>query len=200
MLCEEMKKSLVSSNSLGSFPSPGVSKGWSSERLPHPTSSSSRRHLTGITSTPFCSGRALPSKWEDAERWICSPVSGSCVNNKGLSSNQQFQRRPKSKSGPIVPPPMGSLSLSPNASMQIVDSGGNVRSFLVGSPFSTGVLVPDGVSVNYCVGGLDNGQGFLMQNRSLVHGWSDLVSEDSLASSQGIKFVVFLVSVDFICC
>ncbi|KAK1586720.1 hypothetical protein Q3G72_005488 [Acer saccharum] len=197
-----MKKNLVSSHSLGTFPSPGVSKGWSSERVPHPTnssSSSSRRHMNASATTPFCSGRALPSKWEDAERWICSPVSGynssaSANNNNNHSSstsNLQFQRRPKSKSGPIVPPPTGQYS--PANAMQVLDAT-SVRNFLAGSPFSTGVLVPDGVSVNYNVGGCGGGdgggggQGYLMQSGiHHVRGWSDLVSEDSLTSSQDEK-------------
>ncbi|KAK2657478.1 hypothetical protein Ddye_010530 [Dipteronia dyeriana] len=189
-----MKKNLVSSLSLGTFPSPGVSKGWSSERVPHPTnSSSSRRHMNAAATTPFCSGRALPSKWEDAERWICSPVSGynssanaNNYNNNNCSStsNLQFQRRPKSKSGPIVPPPMGHYSPA-----KVLDAT-SIRNSLVGSPFSTGVLVPDGVSVNYSVGvcGGGGGQGYLMQSGiHHVRGWSDLVSEDSLTSSQEEK-------------
>ncbi|KAH7566587.1 hypothetical protein ACOSP7_023148 [Xanthoceras sorbifolium] len=183
-----MKRSLVSSNSLGTFPSPGVSKGWSSERVPHPTNNSSRRHISAAASTPFCSGRALPSKWEDAERWICSPVSGytSTATNKSLSNPPQFQRRPKSKSGPIVPPPMGHYS-SYSPAMHVLDAA-SVRNFLVGSPFSTGVLVPDGVSVNYSVGGDGGGgHGYLMQNGIHVRGWSDLASEDSLPSSQDEK-------------
>ncbi|KAJ1419130.1 hypothetical protein SESBI_15401 [Sesbania bispinosa] len=78
-------------------------KGWSSERVLQPTSSSRRQASVGVASlTPFNSERTIPSKWDDAERWICSPVSGY-ANNKSCYA-QQHQRRPKSKSGPIVPP------------------------------------------------------------------------------------------------
>lgn len=190
-----MKKSPASTQNLGNFPSPGAPKGWSSERVPHPTSSnnSSRRHISATALTPFYSGRALPSKWEDAERWICSPVSGYGAT-KNLSYSQ-FQRRPKSKSGPIVPPGMHYSSLSPG--MHVLD-GVNVKNFIAGSPFSTGVLVADGLWVNYGGGG----QGYLMQNESnaarssSIPGWSDLASEDSLPSSPGIKFFLgFLMTI-----
>ncbi|XP_044507781.1 uncharacterized protein LOC123227158 [Mangifera indica] len=178
-----MKKSLVATEGLGYFPSPGAPKGWSSERVPHPTStSSSKRHISAAALTPFYSGRTLPSKWEDAERWICSPVSGYGVT-KTPSLHSQFQRRPKSKSGPIVPPVMGQYS----PAMQLLDRGG-AKNFMAASPFSTGVLVPNGVCLNYGVE-----QGYLMKSEShvarssSVPGWSDLVSENSLTSSQDEK-------------
>lgn len=197
LFSDEMKKSAVNNNNnnsaeehLGTLPSPGAPKGWSSERVPHP-SSSSRRHISAAALTPFYSGRALPSKWEDAERWICSPVSGcglGLANKNSLHS--QFQRRPKSKSGPIVPPPPGMLSsiCSPSTAMQVLD-GGRVKNFVAGSPFSTGVLVADGISGNFY------GQGFLLHDGSHAarsrtssgpgSGWSDLASDDSFPGSQG---------------
>lgn len=178
-----MKKSSVATQSLGNFPSPGAPKGWSSERVAHPTStSSSKRHISAAALTPFYSGRTLPSKWEDAERWICSPVSGYSATKTSLHS--QFQRRPKSKSGPIVPPGTGQYS----PAMQLLDGAG-VKNFMAASPFSTGVLVPNGVCVNYGVE-----QGYLVQSEShvarssSVPDWSDLVSENSLPSSQGNFF------------
>lgn len=179
-LFREMKKSSVAAQSLGNFPSPGAPKWWSSERIPHPTStSSSKRHISDAALTPFYSGRTLPSKWEDAERWICSPVSGYSVTK--TSSNSQFQRRPKSKSGPIVPPGMGQYS----PTLQLLD-GAAAKNFMAASPFSTGVLVPTGACVNYGVE-----QGYLVQSESHVARWSDLVSENSLPSSQGIVFLYF---------
>ncbi|TKY70574.1 hypothetical protein E2542_SST06865 [Spatholobus suberectus] len=111
-----MKKSSGSSQKLGSFLSPGApnyreksigsQKGWSSERVLQP-SSSGTRHAGVANLTPFNSGRTVPSKWDDAERWICSPVSGY-ANNK--TPYTQLQRRSKSKSGPIVPPGTGYYS------------------------------------------------------------------------------------------
>lgn len=199
LFSEEMKKSGVNNNNTSAeehsdtFPSPGAPKGWSSERVPHPTSSSSRRHISAASLTPFYSGRALPSKWEDAERWICSPVSGyglGLTNKNSLHS--QFQRRPKSKSGPIVPPPprMHNSIYSPSTGMQVLD-GGRVKNFVASSPFSTGVLVADRISGNFY------GQGFLLHNGSYAarsrtsnvpgSGWSDLASDDSSPSSQDEK-------------
>ncbi|OMO71694.1 hypothetical protein CCACVL1_18102 [Corchorus capsularis] len=54
-----------------------------------------------VSLAPFASGITLPSNWEDAERWICSPVLGYGVCK---NANNQFQWRPKSISGLIVPP------------------------------------------------------------------------------------------------
>ncbi|XVF15551.1 hypothetical protein REPUB_Repub09cG0163900 [Reevesia pubescens] len=203
-----MKKGSVSLSHLGTFPSPGASdyrdngeigasKGWCSERVPHPGNSngSSRRHISASSLTPFYSGRTLPSKWEDAERWICSPVLGYGVSK---NANYQLQRQPKSKSGPIVPPGIAFYS-NCLPSMQLLDGGGSgsVRNLMGGSPFSTGVLMPKGVSVHYggCRGADASGYGdgeqsCMVQNDSnvarsaIIPGWSDLVSESSLLSSQ----------------
>ncbi|KAJ0039705.1 hypothetical protein Pint_28044 [Pistacia integerrima] len=71
--------------------------------------------------------------------------------------------------------------------MQLLDGVG-VKNFMATSPFSTGVLVPNRVCVNYGVN-----QGYLVQSEghlaccSSVPGWSDLVSENSLPSSQDIE-------------
>ncbi|CAK7337680.1 unnamed protein product [Dovyalis caffra] len=177
-----MKQNLLSSQSLGAFPSPGGAnhqdnnKGWSSERIPHPSSGSSRRHISALT--PFYSGRALPSKWEDAERWICSPVLGYGV---AKSSQCHPPRRAKSKSGPINVPP-GNCS----PSMGFLD-GGIVRNFMLNSPFSTGVLMPDGVGVHYRgIGGGNGGQSHVKRLAS-APGCSDLVNESSSSSSQDEK-------------
>ncbi|KAL4568717.1 hypothetical protein LXL04_024332 [Taraxacum kok-saghyz] len=78
-------------NNVGSF-----QKGWYSERVPLP-SNSSRRHISAAALMPFNSGRTLPSKWDDAERWITSPVSGFGVCN----TTAPPPRRPKAKSGPL---------------------------------------------------------------------------------------------------
>ncbi|KAL2348392.1 hypothetical protein Fmac_002392 [Flemingia macrophylla] len=149
-----MKKSSGSSQKLGSFLSPGApnyreksigsQKGWSSERVLQ-ASSSYIRHGSVANLTPFNSGRTVPSKWDDAERWICSPVSGY-ANTKACYA-QIHQRRPKSKSGPIVPPGTGFYS---NYSPTIpLPQGLVVKNFMMGSPFSTGVLAPDAISLHH---------------------------------------------------
>ncbi|XP_047306864.1 uncharacterized protein LOC124910274 [Impatiens glandulifera] len=101
-------------------------KGWSSERIP----------LHGnINRRNGVNGRALPSKWEDAERWIFSPASSDGSNR--TSSHQQQPRKPKSKSGPLGPPGTSCYSLFSPA-IPMLD-GGKVRNLVGGSPFSTGI-------------------------------------------------------------
>lgn len=129
--------------------------------------------------TPFYSGRTMPSKWEDAERWICSPVLGYGV---AKYSQCQPQRRPKSKSGPIVPPGIAYYS-NYSPSMQVLDSG-SVRNFIASSPFSTGVLMPNGSGVHYNGDGI-GGQAIVARSAS-GPGWLDLASECSSPSSHGI--------------
>ncbi|CAI8606489.1 unnamed protein product [Vicia faba] len=142
-----MKKSTLASRKsgtgtgtgTGSFPSPGtpnyrhcqggvaMQKGWSSERVPL----SGVRKQVGNGPAALClsNGRTLPSKWEDAERWILSPVSGDTA---GRALVPQPLRRPKSKSGPLGPPGVASL-YSPAG--HYFDGGG----FMSASPFSAAV-------------------------------------------------------------
>jgi len=195
-----MKKVSVSSHNLGTLQSPGVpvyrdesvgsQKGWSSERLPLPRKSStrSRRHLSAASLMPFNGGRTLPSKWEDAERWICSPVSGI-----GKNSHSQPPNRPKSKSGPIVPPEVACYS-NYSPAMQVLE-GGSVANFLAGSPLSAGVLAADGLFVHYGSG--DGGKSYLLpaENNLVVQSasfpvWSEMLSELSLPSSQGMMLLL----------
>uniref|UniRef100_A0A1J3GN21 Remorin C-terminal domain-containing protein n=1 Tax=Noccaea caerulescens TaxID=107243 RepID=A0A1J3GN21_NOCCA len=209
-----MRKTSVSSNSFGGFLSPGApsysdNKGWSSERVPHPSSTTSsaaainggRRHIGSASAltTPFYSGRAIPSKWEDAERWICSPVAtyppGVC-QNPSVSYQFSEQRRQKSKSGPIVPPTLphpptssssaiGCYHYSPRMTMRAMEANqGNMKGLMVvGSPFSTGVLEADRVFR----GGLGGGGGCDGYRRGHGHSrsWVDLMSEET--SSLGSK-------------
>ncbi|XP_050208273.1 uncharacterized protein LOC126657608 [Mercurialis annua] len=184
-----MRKNLNSSLSLGTFPSPGAGnfqeKGWCSERVPHPSSGTSTRHISALT--PFYSGRTMPSKWEDAERWISSPVLGYGVTKYSQFQQQshyfhQQQRRPKSKSGPIVPPGIGYYS-NYSPSMQVLDD--SVRNFVANSPFSTGVLMPKGYGGRYNGGGIVDQGGVGRSVSGPV--WSDLVSECSSTSSQDEK-------------
>ncbi|KAJ6678415.1 REMORIN FAMILY PROTEIN [Salix viminalis] len=181
-----MKQNLISSQSLCAFPSPGGAKyqdnnGWSSERIPHPSSGSSRRNMSALT--PFYGGRALPSKWEDAERWVCSPVLGYGV---AKSSQCHPLRRAKSKSGPINVPPGIGYYQNYSPSMGALD-GGIVRSFMVSSPFSTGVLMPNGVGSRYSGSGARNSGLGHVERLASGPGWSDMASEGSSSSSQGEK-------------
>ncbi|KAL6227358.1 hypothetical protein ACLB2K_001317 [Fragaria x ananassa] len=125
-----MKKGSGASLDLGTLPG---QKGWNSERV---------RTLSNNVG-----GRTLGSKWEDAERWICSPNLGlRDERSKDLDCHGQ-KRRPKSKSGPIVPP--GALYYSNNSPTNPGFEGGSLRNFVTGSPFSTGVLAADSVCLNY---------------------------------------------------
>lgn len=207
-----MKKSSGSSQKLGSFLSPsapnhrenklGSQKGWSSERVLQPASSS-HRHASVAGLTPINSGRTMPSKWDDAERWICSPISGY-ANNKS-SSYAQLQRRPKSKSGPIVSPGAAYYSnYSPTIPLR---QGLVVKNLMVGSPFSTGVLAPDALSVHHfdahdTVFGprydidsvvqysslVVNENGVGLSSVSSAPTWSELLCDPSSPNSQGMEF------------
>ncbi|GMP44262.1 hypothetical protein CsSME_00013276 [Camellia sinensis var. sinensis] len=182
-----MKKSSIMSRRTGTFPSPvspnyrhasvGIQKGWSSERVPlH--NNAKQRHVSAAALLPFNNGRTLPSKWEDAERWICSPVSGDGVMK---ASFQQPQRRPKSKSGPLGPPGIAYYSYSPAVPML---EGGNFGNLMAGSPFSAGVMGPDGLSLRS--GGGNGGTGIFptrmepcMARSVSVHGCSEQLSQAS---------------------
>ncbi|KAE9449662.1 hypothetical protein C3L33_18438, partial [Rhododendron williamsianum] len=191
-----MKKHSLMSRNMGIYSSPGtpdyhdgnvggIQKGWNSERVPLP-SNSSRRHINAAALMPFNSGRTLPSKWDDAERWITSPVSGLGVSRP---LPQQPQRRPKSKSGPIGGPGVDSFS-NYSPAPQVLQ-GGSVRDFMAGSPFTTGVLVPDAMSIQY--GGHNVVQsslvhtGTAMGRTASLLGWSDTLTESSSPSSRDEK-------------
>ncbi|KAL3722130.1 hypothetical protein ACJRO7_034485 [Eucalyptus globulus] len=128
----------------------GTPKGWTSERVPSgaaAAAAASRAHVNPASSpsfSPFNSNRTLPSKWEDAERWICSPVSVKNSHLAAYPNGHGPQRRPKSKSGPL-----GLPGYYPSYSPCV--DGWSGRSFAVGSPFSTGVMVAD-EGVMGCVG------------------------------------------------
>ncbi|EOA16669.1 hypothetical protein CARUB_v10004858mg [Capsella rubella] len=202
----------TSSNSFGGFLSPGApsyadNKGWSSERVPHPSSTTSsaaisggRRHIGSASAltTPFYSGRAIPSKWEDAERWICSPVAtypqGVC-KNPSVTSQFSEQRRQKSKSGPIAPPTLphphqhptssssaiGCYHYSPRMMMRSMD-GPPKGLMVVGSPFSTGVLEADRVFRGSVGGGVFDGYGH-GPGHGHSRSWVDLMSEETSSLS-----------------
>ena len=189
-----MKNNSVSTQRNGTFPSPGtpsyrhasmgIQKGWSSERVPLHTNAN-RRHV-GAALLPLNNGRTLPSKWEDAERWIFSPVGGDGMVR---SSVPQPQRRPKSKSGPLGAPGVAYCSLySPAVPMF---EGASVGSLMAGSPLSAGLIMVDGLTIR-CGGDHGGGGGFPVRTdpcmaRSVsIHGCSELLSRSSLHGSQGI--------------
>lgn len=196
-----MKKSSSSSQKLGSFLSPREQnyreksiesqKGWSSER---------KRRNSNVT-TPFNSGRTIPSKWDDAERWICSPVS-SYANNRSFYPQNQIQRRPKSKSGPIVPP--GTAYYSNYSPTVPLHNGLVVKNLMMSSPFTTGVLAPDALSLQHFYAHdtlfgpprydfdnspLLNDNGPALSSMSSAPLWSELICDPSSSSSQGMKLL-----------
>ncbi|XP_073288925.1 uncharacterized protein [Primulina huaijiensis] len=160
----------------------GTPKSWHSERVPLPTNGN-RSHISAAALMPFNSGRALPSKWDDAERWITSPISGNAACK---TSYAQPQRRQKSKSGPQ------DLGYFSNYSPIVpVLEGGSVRNYISNSPLSTGVLIPDGLHVHYDGGIFGKSNSLYAENSatwsSSVPGLSDLISETSVPTSQDYK-------------
>ncbi|XP_073296251.1 uncharacterized protein [Primulina huaijiensis] len=186
-----MRKYSGSFRHSGAYTSPGtpeysgtiyeVPKGWCSERVPPPTSSGCRSHISAAALIPFNSGRALPSKWDDADRWITSPVSGYSSFN---TTAAQSQRHPKSKSGPLGSPGLVYISnYSPTM------DGSSVKNFMGNSPLTTGVLVPEGLSIQYdarIVAKSEPGYPENNINRSTsVPGMSDVLGETMFPASQG---------------
>ncbi|CAN0873015.1 Remorin 4.1 [Linum grandiflorum] len=157
--------------------------GWSSERVPlH--ASANRRQLSSSGVFPYNNGRALPSKWEDAERWIVSPVSGDGLVRTSLP---QPHKRPKAKSGPLGPPGVAYYSqFSP--AVPVID-GGNLRNFTVGSPFSAAVFAADRLDgrANYRGVGFPVRTDPCMARSVSVHGCSEVVAQASYLPSQGTE-------------
>lgn len=117
-----------------------IQKGWSSERVPLHKNYSTKQTTTAFF--PFSNGRTLPSKWEDAERWIFSPVF---KDGMVRSAVPPAQRRPKSKSGPLGFPGIAyNSSYSPGMLMLERSKEGN----FVSSPFSAGMVAADGLAVH----------------------------------------------------
>ncbi|XP_027094955.1 uncharacterized protein [Coffea arabica] len=187
-----MKKHSAVNRRTGTFPSPGtpsyrhtsvgVQKGWSSERVPLPNNINRRHVSTALM--PCNNGRTLPSKWEDAERWIFSPIS---VDGPVRQSVQQTQRRPKSKSGPLGPPGIAYHSMYSPAALMF--DGGNVGNQMANSPFSAGVMVAEGLSLpGYGGGNLPASIIEPCMARSVsVHGCTELISQSSLPVYQALR-------------
>lgn len=163
-------------------PSSRYHKGWSSERVPLPNGR--RKFGNSATLLPLGNGaKTLPSKWEDAEKWICSPVDG--VKKSALTPHH---RRPKSKSGPLGPS-RGFYSTGVSPSLPDFD-GGRIPNFMVNSPFMSGALMADRgcyaaddgrEGAGACGGNRSNSvqADNEMVRSSSVHGWSELLMEAS---------------------
>ncbi|GJM86959.1 hypothetical protein PR202_ga02864 [Eleusine coracana subsp. coracana] len=186
----------------GTFPSPGTPnynrhcagsmqypKGWSSERVPLGAGSNRRYGGSGFV-LPFNNGRKLPSKWEDAEKWIMSPVS--CDGFGRMSAPAPHHRRPKSKSGPLGHPsgiPGAYAAVSPL--VPCFDGVLAAANFAAHSPFSAGVLVPEhGHNRDFSSGrgkGTDDGSSrsysaekdpYILRSAS-IHAWTETLMEAS---------------------
>ncbi|THG00096.1 hypothetical protein TEA_012392 [Camellia sinensis var. sinensis] len=86
------------------------------------------------------------------------------------------------ESGPLGAPGVGCFS-NYSPAMPVLQGGASVRDFIAGSPFTTGVIVPDGLSIHY---GCNNGAqsnpllmltGNAMARAGSLPGWSDLLNE-----------------------
>ncbi|KAG9451034.1 hypothetical protein H6P81_010999 [Aristolochia fimbriata] len=193
-----MKKTSGNSRKTGTFPSPGtpnyrgngaLQKGWSSERVALPANYS--RRYANFAPLSFNNGKTLPSKWEDAEKWIFSPATVDGSNRSSMAAPSQ--RRPKSKSGPLGPPGYAYYAAASPLMMPVFDSG-RVGNFMGNSPFSAGVLSMDSMAGRIRGGtrGEGGSHGGLAEpsiaRSASVHGWSDLSTPASLPSSQDEKF------------
>ncbi|KAK1383280.1 Terminase small subunit, Remorin [Heracleum sosnowskyi] len=192
-----MKKDSLSFRNPGTYTSPGTpdyadnnvgefQRGWCSERVALPVNNS-KRHISAAALIPFSSGRALPSKWDDAERWITSPLSGASAPRTPVV---QPQRQSKSKSGPLD---AQGVAFSPRyspAHVQVL-KGGDSSGFMVASPLTTGVLVPDGLAIHYG-GGIGVQANPFRPGRSLRKSYNaasqtDLLCDSSLPNSSDEK-------------
>ncbi|GAB2227339.1 hypothetical protein Droror1_Dr00009157 [Drosera rotundifolia] len=76
-----------------------INGGWSSERVPVSKNNDQRR-VRAAALLPF-GKRTLPSKWDEAERWISSPTTENDVARR--TPMNRPKRLPRSKSGPLGP-------------------------------------------------------------------------------------------------
>lgn len=179
-----MRKNTGSFKNSGTYSSPGTPehddismlktpKAWSSERAAKPNSSSRSHTSYGAALIPFNSGRALPSKWDDAERWIKSPVSGY-ESFKAVTADRAPQRQPKSKSGPLGSSGLVRLSnYSPTLGGKIVEN-------FVGNSMSSGYEVGIGVKSSHLYS-----ENTIARSTS-VPGMSNFLGETSVPSSQEV--------------
>ncbi|XP_042755607.1 uncharacterized protein LOC111876180 isoform X2 [Lactuca sativa] len=175
-LGEAMKTSISAHRNGGMFPSPGTpnypartgfQNGWSSERVASHTRGN--RIHSSFSLMPYNNGRTLPSKWEDAERWIISPVALK-------PSVQQPQRRPKSKSGPLGPP--GSTCYSMYSPAISSFERENARNFVNESPLPNRVNANNNSLIQYQDG---------LERSVSVHGCSQVSNQSLLQITQDDK-------------
>ncbi|KQJ98648.1 uncharacterized protein LOC100834817 [Brachypodium distachyon] len=163
----------------------GYQQGWSSERVPLP-SDGHRRHPGSSIALPYNNGRVLPSKWEDAERWIFSPNPSDVP---GRTSMLQ-PRRPKSKSGPLGPPGrFGAPYSSVSSSASLLDSVG-VGSQAINTPFLSGVLLPEHVCGGSSHTGIDIG-GASGEDSSNGRGGRSVNGGHSAVWSTGVRHLLY---------
>ncbi|GAB4848981.1 hypothetical protein Ancab_003794 [Ancistrocladus abbreviatus] len=184
-----INSSSLSSHNSGVFPSPEmpchgvrslrICEGWSSERVP-PSRYGSRRYINAAALMPFSSGRALPSKWDDAERWISSPVLGNGISRIPLV---QSQRPAKSKSGPLGP--SGLAFCGSNSPVLPAVNDASVRnSVTVDSPVSARELPADRFSISDG-GGRKSCPGKSEQDLGFAREWLEMLSKLPYPISQG---------------
>ncbi|KAG9135194.1 hypothetical protein Leryth_013487 [Lithospermum erythrorhizon] len=163
----------------------GIQKGWSSERVPHHKGYNQSHGYAPLL--PYSSSRVLPSKWEDAERWILSPVPRDTIQTiQKPSTIEQQQKGPKAKSGPIGPP--GSSYYTLNTQAVPMPDAGNLHNVAANLPFSTRVMPADVMPVRCLTQGRDDNLHEPWIARSIsVNGYTDMVSQSSLTGPQGIE-------------
>ncbi|KFK36165.1 hypothetical protein AALP_AA4G086500 [Arabis alpina] len=175
-----VKRTSVSTNKSSVFPSPGtptyMQKGWSSERVA--LRSNGGRSPPNAGFLPLYSGRTVPSKWEDAERWIVSPLAREGAPRTSFAASHE--RRPKSKSGPLGPPGVAYYSLYSPAVPMV--HGGNMGNLTSTSPFSAGVLQENGCSRGSVAPAFPQRIDPCMGRSVSIHGCSETLP--SLLSSQ----------------
>ncbi|KAK9053910.1 hypothetical protein SSX86_024985 [Deinandra increscens subsp. villosa] len=178
-------KTSASARRRGLFPSPGtpnhhpasfgIQKGWSSERVPlH--ADSNRTPLM-----PYNNRKTLPSKWEDAERWIISPVAGE----NALKPSGQQQKRPKSKSGPLGP--HGSACYSMYSPAVPNFERGHDRGFITESPHLTGANADYNSLIEYQNGNFSSLMDHCIARSVSLQGCSELPSHSLLLITQDDK-------------
>lgn len=120
----------------------GLNKGWSSERVPLPQNGNRRQ--VGGAHFSFNNRGQLPSKWEDAERWIFGPAT---TDTGFKQSVPPTERRQRSKSGPLGA--SGVFYYSAHSPAVHTFDGIHESNLLAGSPFSAGIVPGHSMQTGY---------------------------------------------------
>ncbi|KAF8095143.1 hypothetical protein N665_0339s0014 [Sinapis alba] len=192
-----VKRASVSSNKSSVFPSPGtptylhsMQKGWSSERVA--LRSNGGRSPPSAAFMPLYSGRTVPSKWEDAERWILSPLAREGAARTSFTATHE--RRPKSKSGPLGPPGLAYYSLYSPAVPMV--HGRNRGCLTASSPFSTGVLPANGCSRGSTASAFPQRTDHCMARSVSIHGCSETLAPSWSSPQDNIHESIKYASTD----